>query len=290
MKGIILAGGAGTRLYPITHVVCKQLLPVYDKPMIYYPLSTLMLAGIRDILIISTPEDLPKIKNLLGNGSNLGLSLHYKVQEVPRGLADAFIVGEEFAGNDKICLILGDNIFYGHGLPEIMKEAGSHEKGATVFGYYVSDPERYGVVDFDDKGNVLSLEEKPATPKSNYAVVGLYFYDNTVVRKAKALKPSKRGEIEITDLNNVYLKENQLRVKLMGRGFAWLDTGTHSSMIDAALYVKTIEDRQGLKISCIEEIAYTMGFIDADQLRKIAEPLRKSGYGEYLLKILEMKK
>ncbi len=290
MKGIILAGGAGTRLYPITHVVCKQLLPVYDKPMIYYPLSTLMLAGIRDILIISTPEDLPKIESLLGDGSGLGLSLHYKVQEVPRGLADAFIVGEKFAGNDKVCLILGDNIFYGHGLPELMKEAASHEKGATVFGYYVSDPERYGVVDFDAKGRVLSIEEKPVKPKSNYAVVGLYFYDNTVVQKAKSLKPSKRGEIEITDLNNLYLKDNELRVKLMGRGFAWLDTGTHASMIDAALYVKTVEDRQGLKISCIEEIAYSMDFIDEKQLRKIAEPLRKSGYGEYLLKILEIKR
>jgi glucose-1-phosphate thymidylyltransferase len=249
-----------------------------------------MLAGIKDILIISTPNDLPKIESLLGNGNDLGLSLHYKVQEVPRGLADAFIVGEEFAANDKVCLILGDNIFYGHGLPEMMKEAASYEKGATVFGYYVNDPERYGVVDFDGNGNVLSIEEKPAKPKSNYAVVGLYFYDNSVVQKAKALKPSKRGEIEITDLNNVYLRNNELRVKLMGRGFAWLDTGTHASMIEAALYVKTIEDRQGLKISCIEEIAYSMGFIDEKQLCKIAEPLRKSGYGEYLLKILEMKK
>jgi glucose-1-phosphate thymidylyltransferase len=290
MKGIILAGGHGTRLYPITHVVCKQLLPIYDKPMIYYPLSTLMLAGIREILIISTPEDLPKIESLLGNGSDLGLSLHYKVQEVPRGLADAFIVGEEFAGNDRICLILGDNIFYGNGLSELMNEAVSYQKGATVFGYYVNDPERYGVVDFDSNGNVLSIEEKPAKPKSNYAVVGLYFYDNTVVQKAKSLKPSDRGEIEITDLNNLYLKDKELRVKLMGRGFAWLDTGTHASMIDAALYVKTVEDRQGLKISCIEEIAYLMGFINENQLRKIAEPLRKSGYGEYLLKILEMKK
>ncbi|MBN2402974.1 MAG: glucose-1-phosphate thymidylyltransferase RfbA [Spirochaetes bacterium] len=290
MKGIILAGGHGTRLYPITHVVCKQLLPVYDKPMIYYPLSTLMLAGIRDILIISTPDDLPKIESLLGDGRNLGLSLNYKVQEVPRGLADAFIVGEQFAGNDKVCLILGDNIFYGHGLPELMKEASSHDRGATVFGYYVSDPERYGVVDFDADGKVLSIEEKPAKPKSNYAVVGLYFYDNTVVQKAKSLKPSARGEIEITDLNNVYLKNNELRVKLMGRGFAWLDTGTHASMIEAAQYVKTIEDRQGLKISCIEEIAYSMGYINEKQLRVVAEPLRKSGYGEYLLKILEMKK
>ena len=290
MKGIILAGGYGTRLYPITQVVCKQLLPVYDKPMIYYPLSVLMLAGIRDILIISTPSDLPRIENLLGDGSRLGLSFHYKVQEEPRGLADAFIVGEEFIGNDSVCLILGDNIFYGHGLYDLLKEAASYDSGATVFGYYVSDPERYGVVEFDDKGNVLSLEEKPEKPKSNYAVVGLYFYDNRVVEFAKSLKPSARGEIEITDLNAVYLDKKELRVKLMGRGFAWLDTGTHASMIDAALYVKTIEDRQGLKISSIEEIAYKMGYIDEDQLRKIAEPLRKSGYGEYLIKMLEMKK
>ncbi|MBN2040877.1 MAG: glucose-1-phosphate thymidylyltransferase RfbA [Spirochaetes bacterium] len=290
MKGIILAGGYGTRLYPITQVVCKQLLPVYDKPMIYYPLSVLMLAGIREVLIISTPSDLPKIKNLLGDGSSLGMFFHYKVQEEPRGLADAFIVGEEFIGNDSVCLILGDNIFYGHGLYELLKEAVSCESGATVFGYYVSDPERYGVVDFDENGNVLSLEEKPVKPKSNYAVVGLYFYDNQVVEYAKALKPSPRGEIEITDLNAVYLEKRNLRVKLMGRGFAWLDTGTHSSMIDAALYVKTIEDRQGLKISSIEEIAYKMGYIDEAQLRKIAEPLLKSGYGEYLINILEMKK
>jgi glucose-1-phosphate thymidylyltransferase len=290
MKGIILAGGSGTRLYPITQIVCKQLLPVYDKPMIYYPLSTLMLAGIREILIISTPSDLPKIKDLLGDGSHLGLSLSYKVQEVPRGLADAFLVGKEFIGNDRVCLILGDNIFYGHGLTELLKDAKAHENGATVFGYYVVDPERYGVVDFDDKGNVLSIEEKPEKPKSNYAVVGLYFYDKEVVSIAEALKPSPRGELEITDLNNVYLQYKKLSVQLMGRGFAWLDTGTHASMIDAALYVKTIEDRQGLKIACIEEIAYLMGYINESQLCKVAEPLRKSGYGEYLLKILEMKK
>lgn len=290
MKGIILAGGSGTRLYPITQVVCKQLLPIYDKPMIYYPLSTLMLAGIRDILIISTPTDLPKIQDLLGSGDKLGLKFTYKVQEEPRGLADAFRVGEDFVGKERVCLILGDNIFYGHGLPELLKEAVSNKDGATVFGYYVSDPERYGVVEFDKGGRVISIEEKPAKPKSNYAVVGLYFYDNKVVDIAKALKPSARGELEITDLNRVYLENNELRVKLMGRGFAWLDTGTHASMIDAALYVKTVEDRQGLKISSIEEIAYSMGYIDEAKLCAIAEPLRKSGYGEYLLKILEMKK
>lgn len=292
MKGIILAGGSGTRLYPITHATCKQLLPIYDKPMIYYPLSILMLAGIRDILVISTPKDLKCFQDLLGDGSNYGLSFSYKIQESPRGLADAFLVGEEFIGNDNVCLVLGDNIFYGHSLPEILRSAveQTNGNGATIFGYYVNDPERYGVVDFDKSGNVRSIEEKPENPKSNYAVVGLYFYDNTVVQKAKSLKPSARGEIEITDLNNLYLKNGNLKVKLMGRGFAWLDTGTHSSMIDASLYVKTIEDRQGLKISCIEEIAYQMGYIDAAKLRKIAEPLVKSGYGEYLIKLLEREK
>ena len=289
MKGIILAGGSGTRLFPITQVVCKQLLPVYDKPMIYYPLSTLMLAGIRDILIISTPSDLPKFKDLLGDGANLGLSLSYKIQESPRGLADAFIVGAEFIGKEKVCLILGDNLFYGHGLPEMLRDAVSQDKGATVFGYYVNDPERYGVVEFDKTGKVISIEEKPEKPKSNFAVVGLYFYDNDVIKIAKSLKPSPRGEIEITDVNKAYLEKGALKVKLMGRGFAWLDTGTHDSMVDASLYVKTIEDRQGLKIACIEEIAYKMGFINEDRLKKIAEPLMKSGYGEYLLKIIANK-
>ncbi len=288
MKGIILAGGSGTRLYPITHIVCKQLLPVYDKPMIYYPLSTLMLAGIREILIISTPQDLPRFRELFGDGSHLGLSFSYKVQEHPRGLADAFIVGEEFIGNDTVCLILGDNIFYGSGLAEMLQDAASQKEGATVFGYYVNDPERYGVVEFDKNCTAVSIEEKPKKPKSNYAVVGLYFYDNSVVNIAKNIKPSWRNEIEITDVNNEYLKRGKLRVKIMSRGFAWLDTGTHESMMDAGMYVKTIEDRQGLKISCIEEIAFKMNYINESQLRNIAEPLRKSGYGEYLLKILEM--
>jgi glucose-1-phosphate thymidylyltransferase len=286
MKGIILAGGSGTRLYPITQVTCKQLLPVYDKPLIYYPLSILMLAGIREILIISTPVDLPRFKDLLEDGSQLGISLSYAVQDHPRGLADAFLVGEKFIGGDRVCLILGDNIFYGHGITDMLRNAAASDTGATIFGYSVNDPERYGVVEFDAGGNVLSIEEKPAKPKSNYAVVGLYFYDNEVISIAKTIRPSARGELEITEVNNRYLKSGKLRVQLMGRGFAWLDTGTHESMIDAALFVKTIEDRQGLKISCIEEIAYTMGFIDTDQLCKIAEPLRKSGYGDYLLKLL----
>ncbi len=288
MKGIILAGGSGTRLYPITQVVCKQLLPVYDKPMIYYPLSTLMLAGIREILIISTPTDLPKFKELLGDGGSLGLSFSYKVQDIPRGLADAFIVGREFIGNDNVCMILGDNIFYGHALSGMLRNAASHDVGATVFGYYVNDPERYGVVEFDKNRKAVSIEEKPKKPKSNYAVVGLYFYDNDVVKIASEIKPSDRGEIEITDVNRIYLQNGRLRVELMGRGYAWLDTGTHQSMIDASVYVKTIEERQGLKIACIEEIAYKMGYITAEQLCRVAEPLRKSGYGEYLLKVVEI--
>ncbi len=288
MKGIILAGGAGTRLYPITQIVCKQLLPIYDKPMIHYPLSVLMLSGIREILIISTPTDLPIFQSHFGDGHELGLSFYYKVQEEPRGLADAFIVGKDFIGNDSVCLVLGDNIFYGHGLPDMLRDAAGKITGATIFGYYVKDPERYGVVEFDKNGKVVSLEEKPQIPKSNYAVVGLYFYDNDVVDIARELKPSARGEIEITDVNNAYLERGFLNVKLMGRGFAWLDTGTHASLVEATMFVKTIEDRQGLKISCIEEIAYKMGYISADDLMKLAKPLLKSGYGEYLQKILEI--
>ena len=287
MKGIILAGGAGTRLYPITQVICKQLLPVYDKPMIHYPLSVLMVAGIREILIISTPSDTPRFRELLGSGSDLGLSFTYAVQDEPRGLADAFRVGRDFIGDDGVCLVLGDNIFYGHGLPEMLASASSRTSGATVFGYYVRDPERYGVVEFDEAHKVVSIEEKPEHPKSSYAVVGLYFYDNDVVQIAHDLEPSPRGELEITDVNRVYLERGELNVELLGRGFAWLDTGTHASLVDATAYVRTIEERQGLKISCIEEIAYRMGFIDAAQLRTLAEPLLKSGYGEYLLNILK---
>jgi len=290
MKGIILAGGAGTRLYPITQVVCKQLLPVYDKPMIYYPLSILMLSGIREILIISTSQDLPRFEDLFGNGSQLGLSLSYAVQKEPNGLAEAFIIGQEFIGKDSVCLVLGDNIFYGHDLQKMLQEASSQNDGATIFGYYVRDPERYGVVEFDGKGRVISIEEKPKKPKSNYAVIGLYYYDNDVVRIAQSVKPSWRGELEITDVNREYLSQRKLRVMLMGRGFAWLDTGTHTSLVDATQFVKTIEDRQGLKISCIEEIAYRKGYISAEQLERIAKPLQKSGYGEYLLQILKMER
>jgi glucose-1-phosphate thymidylyltransferase len=289
MKGIILAGGSGTRLYPVTQVVCKQLLPIYDKPMIHYPLSTLMLAGIKDILIISTPEDTPVFKRVLGDGSRYGISLTYAVQEKPRGLADAFIIGADFIGKDRVCLVLGDNIFYGNGLSELLRNAINEKDEATVFGYYVNDPERYGVVEFDKNHKAISIEEKPEKPKSNYAVVGLYFYNNDVVEIAKNLKPSPRGEIEITDINKAYLEQGKLNVQIMGRGYAWLDTGTHESMHEASTFVKIIEDRKGQKISCIEEIAYLMGYIDENQLRMLAEPLMKSGYGKYLIDILENK-
>jgi glucose-1-phosphate thymidylyltransferase len=282
-----LAGGAGTRLFPATQVVCKQLLPVYDKPMIYYPLSVLMLSGIREVLVISTPESTPLFRKLLGDGSQLGMRLEYKVQDTPNGLAQAFVLGEDFIGGDSVCLVLGDNIFYGNGLSELLQNAAASKSGAVVFGYYVNDPERYGVVDFDKRGKVLSLEEKPERPKSNYAVVGLYYYDNEVVSIAKNLKPSPRGEYEITDVNKEYLSRGKLSVKLMSRGFAWLDTGTHDSLADATSFVKAIEDRQGLKISCIEEIAFRMGYIGKEQFLKLAEGLKKSTYGEYLFKVVE---
>jgi glucose-1-phosphate thymidylyltransferase len=285
MKGIILAGGSGTRLYPITSSISKQMLPVYDKPMIYYPLSVLMLAGIRDVLIISTPRDLPGFRNLLGNGKSLGMDLNYKEQPSPDGLAQAFILGEEFIGNDSVCMILGDNIFYGHGFGEALLKTAELKHGACIFGYYVTDPERYGVVEFDINKKVISIEEKPANPKSNYAVTGLYFYDNSVVKKAKALKPSPRGELEITDLNRVFLEEGTLEIKLMGRGMAWLDTGTYESLLQAANFIATLEQRQGLKASCIEEIAYKRGFINKSQLLSLAEPIKNSQYGKYLLRI-----
>ena len=285
MKGIILAGGAGTRLYPITKSISKQIIPIYDKPMIYYPLSVLMLSGIKEILIISTPKDIHLYEDLLGNGNHLGLNISYKEQPSPDGLAQAFIIGEEFIGNDNVCLVLGDNIFYGYGFTKVLKKAAELKDGAVVFGYYVNDPERYGVAEFDKSGKVLSLEEKPEKPKSNYAVTGLYFYSNDVIKKAINLKPSKRGELEITDLNKLYLDENRLSVELLGRGFAWLDTGTHDSLLQASNYVATIEQRQGLKIACIEEIAYKMKFINKEQLIKLGEELNKNQYGQYLLKI-----
>ena len=289
MKGIILAGGSGTRLYPITKSISKQIIPIYDKPMIYYPLSVLMLAGIREILIISTPKDIHLYQDLLEDGSQLGLKIEYAIQPSPDGLAQAFIIGKQFLGDDSACLVLGDNIFYGYNFSPILEEAAKLTDGAIVFGYYVNDPERYGVAEFDESGNVLSLEEKPDAPKSNYAVTGLYFYSNDVVKKALGLKPSKRGELEITDLNRLYLEEGRLKMKLLGRGFAWLDTGTHESLMQASNFIHTIEERQGLKVSCIEEIAYLKGYINKEQLLKLAEPLKKNQYGEYLIKLASRK-
>ncbi|MFC4800148.1 glucose-1-phosphate thymidylyltransferase RfbA [Neobacillus sp. GCM10023253] len=285
MKGIILAGGSGTRLYPLTKVVSKQLLPVYDKPMIYYPLSVLMLAGIKDILIISTPEDISRFEQILGDGTDLGMNFSYKIQPHPGGLAQAFILGDEYIGDDNVALVLGDNIFYGHGLTDLLRKATARETGATVFGYYVNDPERFGVVEFDENGMAVSIEEKPEVPKSNYAVTGLYFYDNRVVNIAKNIQPSPRGELEITDINKAYLEMGELNVELLGRGYAWLDTGTHASLLEASQFIETVEKRQSLKIACLEEIAYKMGYITKEKLIELAEPLKKNQYGQYLIKI-----
>ena len=287
MKGIILAGGSGTRLYPITKAISKQITPIYDKPMIYYPLSVLMLAGIREILIISTPRDVVVFEELLGDGSNFGLKISYAIQEKPNGLAEAFLIGEKFIGNDSCALVLGDNIFYGHGFTGMLKEASSKEKGATIFGYYVNNPKDFGVVEFDKNGRAISLEEKPENPKSNYAIPGLYFYDNTVVEKAKKVKPSKRGELEITTLNEMYLKENNLNVVSLGRGMAWLDTGTHDALLEASNFVKTIQSRQGVMVACPEEISYRNGWIDKHKIKELAEPLLKSEYGKYLLNLIK---
>lgn len=290
MKGIILAGGSGTRLYPLTKVVSKQLLPVYDKPMIYYPLSILLLAGIKDILIISTPQDIGRFEQILGDGSDYGVNFQYAVQPEPGGLAQAFLIGEEFIGDDNVALVLGDNIFYGHGLTDLLINASQRKQGATVFGYYVNDPERFGVVEFDDAGKAVSIEEKPLEPKSNYAVTGLYFYDNRVVNIAKNIAPSERGELEITDINKAYLEMGELNVELLGRGFAWLDTGTHESLLEASQFIETVEKRQSLKIACLEEIAYKMGYISKEKLVELAEPLKKNQYGQYLLKVAKQGK